>query len=223
MKNKSYFVRKMNMIQPGLNFEKACASKALKMLPNFSIPRHIVPSGNPGSCFVNSRIIMLSCYILKYGVDALLAYDNSDKFGGNVQNMVYSSNLDLVVAVNSYIEACKSNPYDTDYSKTIYYEVASILQTGNATICSEMNEDSFFKIIQYNKLCLDDADYRNIIRKEINGTFTSFMIIVSGTYEGELFIGHHETFLFYHNGRWILFDDLDCYRGIYTGRYLNLF
>lgn len=83
-----------------------------------------------------------------------------------------------------------------------------------------MNEESFFKIVQYDKLGLDDADYRNIIREEINGTFKSFLIIVSGKYHGDLFVGQHETFLFYHNKRWILFDDLDCNKGIYTGRYI---
>lgn len=65
------------MIEPNLGFKDACIIKVLKMLPNFSIPRNIVRSGNSGSCFVNSRIIMLSCYILKYGANALLAYDNS--------------------------------------------------------------------------------------------------------------------------------------------------
>lgn len=208
------------MIEPNLDFKEACIRNVLKMLPNFSIPRNIVPSGNPGSCFVNSRIMMLSCYILKYGVDALLAYDNSDKFGDKMRNIIFNSNFELVLAVNSYIEVCKSTPNDTDLSRSIYFDVASILHTGNATICSEMNEESFFKIIQYNKVCLDDVDYRNIIREEINGTFRSFLIIVSGEYRGDLFIGHHETFLFYCNKRWILFDDLDCYKGIYTGRYI---
>lgn len=210
----------MEMIEPNLNFSDACTRKVLKMIPNFSIPRNIVPSGNSGSCFVNSRIIMLSCYILKYGIDALIAYDTSDKFNSNISDKVFSSNFDLILAVNSYIEMCKFNPYDTELGKTIYLDVASILQAGNATICSDIDEGSFFKIVQYNKLCLDDADYRNIITEEINDTFKSFIIVISGEYRGDYFVGHHETFLFYNNGRWILFDDLDCNKNIYTGRYL---
>lgn len=211
----------MEMIEPNLNSDNACTKGVLKMLPNFSMPRSIVSSGNPGSCFVNSRLIMLSCYIQKYGIDALLSYDNSDRFSGDISDIVFKSNFDLVLAVNSYIEMCKSNPHDTELAKTIYFEVFSILQAGNATICSDINEASFYKIIQYNKLCLDDADYRNIIREEINGTFKSFIIVISGEYRGDYFVGHHETFLFYNNRRWILFDDLDCRnKNIFTGRYI---
>lgn len=77
MKKQNLLLCKINMIESNLDFSEICIRKVLKMLPNFSIPRNIVHSGNPGSCFVNSRIIMLSRYILKYGIDALLAYDNS--------------------------------------------------------------------------------------------------------------------------------------------------
>ena len=208
------------MIEPNLSFDDACAKGILKMIPNFSIPKSIVPSGNPGSCFVNSRIIMLSCYILKYGIDALLSYDTSDKFSSNVSDVIFNSNFELALTVNAYIEMCKHNPSDVELGKTIYYDVATILHAGNATICSESPDRSFFKIIQYNKHCLDDDDYMNIITEEINGTFKSFIIVVSGEYHGENFVGHHETFLFYNNRRWILFDDLDCYKNLYTGRYL---
>ena len=208
----------MNMIAPELDFETACNLKALKMVPNFTLPPTVVRKGNPGSCYTNARLMMLSCYILKHGADALMAYDTSERFGGAVADSIRNANFDLIVAVNSYIEACRSTPADMDLCKTIYYDVATILFDGNASICNDAADNTFFKVIQYNKPVLSDEDYRKIITNETRGTFKSFLIVVSGEYQGHLFVGVHETFLFYNNGLWVLFDDVDCFRKCYTGR-----
>ena len=208
----------MNMIAPELDFETACNLKALKMVPNFTLPPTVVREGNPGSCYTNARLMMLSCYILKHGADALMAYDTSDRFGGTIGEAIRSANLDLIMAVNSYIEACRSTPTDIALCKTVYCDVATILLNGNASICNDAADGAFFKVIQYNKPVLNDEDYRKIINTEKKGTFKSFLIVVSGSYRGSVFVGAHETFLFYNNGIWVLFDDVDCYRKCYTGR-----
>ena len=208
------------MLKPGLGLTDANREKALKMIGNFAIPPCYVPSGNPGSCYVNARLMMLTCYILKNGTEALMGYDNSYSFEEPISDKIRNANVDLILAANNYITTCKDTPDDTDLCKTIYLDVAMNLYSGNTTICNEAADDTFYKIIQYDKMVLTDDDYMSIIEKETNGDFYSYLIVVSGSYRDSMFIGFHETFLFYTNGRWILFDDLDCQKGIWSGRYI---
>lgn len=220
MKNKIYPY--YNMIEPGLNLSEACSKRALKMLPNFAISKSYVSDGSTGSCFTNARLMMLACYNIKHGTEALLNYDNSKKFSKNISEETQLANMQLIAYVNDYINICEYFPTDVNEAKLIYCQLASLLNTGNVTICNEANDHTFFKIIQYNKSQLTDDDYRSIINKEIKGTFNSFLIIISGHYYGDFFYGEHETFLYYNRGKWILFDDLDCVsRNIYTGRYIQ--
>lgn len=83
-------------------------------------------------------------------------------------------------------------------------------------------KNHFFKIIQYNKLCLDDMNYRNIITEEINSTFKSFLIIVSENIVMIylLVIMKHSYFIAIKCGYYLMiWIAIRIY--IYTGRYLT--
>lgn len=216
-------------IWPGLGSHTARARRALRMVPNFSFSRDEVTAGNSGSCYVNSRLMMLSCYIIKYGADALLNFDTSKSFKDpDVAEATLDGNEKLIAVVTSYLDACRKSGGDQARLKDIYRNMARILFHGDSTICSDVAYQSFYRIVHHvprglmmedgvrMKHVMCDDDYRTIIRREQERAerehdfLTEFMLVISGEGRGHLFIPHHETFLMFHAEGWMLFDDLDC-------------
>lgn len=208
------------MIKPNLTLFKANAQKALRMIPNFSMPRELVGyGGSTGSCYVNSRLMMLCCYLIKYegeGESILLERYSTASIFPKFANEICNADCELIGAAKTYIEECKKPHPDNNFLKAIYLDVASILCQGKASICDESGESdmgrskSYFKIVQIDNSHCSKINYREIISTLQLVNPTSFIIVVSGHYRGQTFVGQHETLLVNNGGVWILFDDLDC-------------
>lgn len=194
-------------------FEEASPCPYLMMVPNFILPDEVFhDDGSKGSCYVNSRLMLLCSYIIENKSSVLFRYSQAYKDPLNkFFEETFDADSDLIRVANEYIAECKKTNTNIENLRRLYNDFAKILFSYKASIVPESG-DTFFNVLEVDT-SQKIFDYGELVKDIEDGKYPrkAFYIVITGHYCGEIFNGAHETLLHKTQYGWVYFDDLSSY------------
>lgn len=227
------------MIKPNLQAKESENCRCLKMVPNFTFTNYGVQNvdgGRPETCGFNSRIILLSCYILMHGlpqymheVDDMLDYARKKHSKLFKDDQFTNLSKGVVNIVLAYIIACYDYPNDEKLRKTLYIDFIKnynerykLSRNANLDVLIDTLDAYYSYAVDENKLseegyintlntaatkCENDNAFN--VKENRDITHDVDLILVKKYIKNSSNQNFtHEIAACRYNGKWIIFDDV---------------